>query len=468
MISEVIRVVGSNILILISNILIGFVIPKLMGVQEYGYYKLFMLYATYAQLLHLGFVDGILLKFGGKAKDDVNRQEIRGYSKFIFFLELIIGVLFILISLFIKSYVYKQIFIFIGLYTMIFNQVTYYQFLAQSFMDFNLIAVINGLIAFLNILSILFIITCIKIHLFSDVTFNQYILIYLSIYVLILGIYIKYYGNFFGGIHTRFKNLKDKIINIFKIGIPVTISYQVAALIFNVDNQYVSLFYSTKIFGIYSFAYSLISVATSVINSVSTVLFPHLNRKGIDEAIKEYEKSLTLLETIIFLILFIYFPMKIFVKAFLPEYIKSLTYLRVLFPGVGITTCISLLVFNYFKVAKMGKIYFKLSIFTLLFSIVFTWLIHNIFAGPVAIAYASLISLFFWYLLTNGYLVIKYKIKWRKNTLYILLMFVIFEITTSVDNLCLSFFAYLMLYILIIVLVFGKNYLSIIKSICRK
>lgn len=81
-------------------------------------------------------------------------------------------------------------------------------------MDFNLIAVINGLIAFLNILSILFIITCIKIHLFSDVTFNQYILIYLSIYVLILGIYINYYGNFFWGIHTKFENLKDNIINI--------------------------------------------------------------------------------------------------------------------------------------------------------------------------------------------------------------------------------------------------------------
>ena len=51
----------SNVTILLSNIATGLIIPKLLGVNNYGYYKIFTLYLGYAPLLHLGFVDGILL-----------------------------------------------------------------------------------------------------------------------------------------------------------------------------------------------------------------------------------------------------------------------------------------------------------------------------------------------------------------------------------------------------------------------
>ena len=55
----------SNIIKLISSILIAFVIPNLLGLTNYGYYKVFVLYLTYIGLFHFGFIDGIYLKFGG-------------------------------------------------------------------------------------------------------------------------------------------------------------------------------------------------------------------------------------------------------------------------------------------------------------------------------------------------------------------------------------------------------------------
>ncbi len=58
----------------------------------------------------------------------------------------------------------------------------------------------------------------------------------------------------------------------------MTISYQVSVLIFNVDNQYISLFFSTRTYGLYAFAYSLIQMVLTVLNAVSTVLFPYIKR----------------------------------------------------------------------------------------------------------------------------------------------------------------------------------------------
>ena len=58
-----IKVIVSNFALLSSSILVGLILPKILGVEQYGYYKLFMLYNVYGALLHFGFVDGILLYF---------------------------------------------------------------------------------------------------------------------------------------------------------------------------------------------------------------------------------------------------------------------------------------------------------------------------------------------------------------------------------------------------------------------
>jgi len=50
-------VVFSNFLTLIISVIVILVVPKLIGVTEYGYWQLFMFYAAYLGLLHLGWID---------------------------------------------------------------------------------------------------------------------------------------------------------------------------------------------------------------------------------------------------------------------------------------------------------------------------------------------------------------------------------------------------------------------------
>ena len=60
--TDVFKVSASNVVKLLAGALVAFVLPKLIGVSDYGYFKTFTLYATYVGLFHLGICDGIYLK----------------------------------------------------------------------------------------------------------------------------------------------------------------------------------------------------------------------------------------------------------------------------------------------------------------------------------------------------------------------------------------------------------------------
>lgn len=60
---DLIKVIISNIVALLSGILVGFVVPKIMGFDDYGYFKTYALYAGYTGLLHFGISDGGLFLF---------------------------------------------------------------------------------------------------------------------------------------------------------------------------------------------------------------------------------------------------------------------------------------------------------------------------------------------------------------------------------------------------------------------
>ena len=67
---NIIFVAVSNIITLLAGVLVGFVIPKILTITDYGYYKIFTMYFAYTGLFHFGFCDGIFLYFAGKKYDN--------------------------------------------------------------------------------------------------------------------------------------------------------------------------------------------------------------------------------------------------------------------------------------------------------------------------------------------------------------------------------------------------------------
>ena len=63
----------SNILSLLLSSVTVMIVPKLIGVAEYGYYQLYVFYASYTGFFHFGWCDGIYLKYAGIDYDDYDR-----------------------------------------------------------------------------------------------------------------------------------------------------------------------------------------------------------------------------------------------------------------------------------------------------------------------------------------------------------------------------------------------------------
>lgn len=440
--------------------MVGLFIPKLMGIVQYGYYKIFALYTVYAALLHFGFIDGVLLYYGGTPFNELNKKDLRTISKFFMLFQLIIGCILIIGSQFIPILVYRIIFTFIGCYIFIFNMFTYFQLINQAVMDFSFLAKMNLTQAIFTSGSVLLLFILIKLGYLNKLNYYVYIIFFLLNYIFLLINYIKKYKTIIFGKKTPFKQVLPNILTFFRIGIPVTISYQIASLILNLDNQFISFFFNTRTFGIYSFAYSLISLTTTVVTAISTVLFPYLNRIDVKDAVKQYSTNVGYILLLIYFALLVYYPVHIFVYWFLPEYIPSLVYFRLLLPGVGISSCISLIIFNYYKILNESKRYLLFGIIVLACAVVINYIVYLVFQTPYAIALASLFILFLWYMLNNGYLHMKYKISSDNHTIYMLIMIIVFEFITQLNNYILSFMIYSILY--------GIITYALENKVCRK
>lgn len=454
------QVMFGNAALLLSQVLTGFVLPKLMSVESFGNYRIFMLYGTYAGLLHFGFVDGILFKYGGKNIDDIKREEISKYYSVFIVIEAITSMVIIAISvLFFSGSKYGFIFFAIGIYNFVLNVVTFFQYFSQAIMRFGLVSSAS-LIQAATISMIIISILISKLIGFSKgVNYRTYVVMYIGVYCVLLVFYTLGYkqSNQYNKISITSKYGTNGINEVFKVGLPITIAYQISNLTLNLDNHFVSMFFSARTFAKYSFAYNLISITVSVVLAVATVLFPYLNKLGKAAALKQYINNIDYILLFAYASLISYYPVRIIIQWLLPKYQESLVYFRILSPGVAITLCITVIVSNYYKVMDDNIRYLRNGCISLVITLILDTVVYFTFKDVIAMAFVSLVELAIWYTIEDVSFRIKYNIKNFSSYLYIGLMVVAFEVATGMQNVLLSFIIYVCLYIVVSLLVMRRS-----------
>lgn len=455
-IKDSISIISSNIFLLLSGVLNGIILPKIMGVTQYGYYKVFSLYAGYIALLHFGFVDGVLLKYGGMDSSKINIKMLRSITRFFIGLQFFVSFIIFIISISFLKNIYRYIFCALSFFIIIYNLQIYFQYFSQAIMNFKLISKINILQSLLvsSIIVISWILVNNKIIKLYAI---NYVVLYEAIFAIILIIFLIIYRRLWFGEVYSYHKITYEIKELFVIGMPVMLSSQIATLILNLDNQIIFIFFSPHVFGIYSFAYSLMVVITTIVSALSVVIFPFLNKKSISKIMAQYNKNLGYLLIFIYGAMIVYYPAKLFIRWYLPQYMESLIYFRLLLPGIGISSSISILIFNYYKVIKKSSLYLFYSIIVLILSTILNIIAYFITKSSYVIAFISLIVLMSWFFLLNYYLVKKYKIQWKKNTIYLIVMVIIFESVSLIDNLYISMLIYIIIYLAISLVLYKKE-----------
>ena len=403
---------AGNLFVLLSSVMVGLVVPKLMGVVNYGYYQIFTLYMTYTALLHAGFIDGVLLVHGGETYDEIDRKRFRLNTKFFAVFQGVAALLVIAAACLFMRGIYRYIFIMVGADTVVTNVTKYYQYVSQATMRFREWSLRKVLQAGFKIAIVLFFILqhrMGRIDELSCVSFTAAIVV----------------------VDTPLKGNWPGLVVYFRCGIALTIAYEISTLIFSLDRQFVSVLFDTATYGIYSFAYRLVYMVTTVVSAVSTVLFPTLKRKSKEQVLGAFDTGMALISIVVFAAMAGYYPLCLFIRYFLGEYTESLAYFRILFPGIALHSCISAIIFNYYKVLDKNMLYFGICCFVLGFAAASNYALYLIIRTPAAFSIASIISLFVWYLGAEWYLVRKYKVKWVRNLAYICLMTAVFYAVTA-------------------------------------
>ena len=464
-IKNILKVAISNIFTLLSGILVGFIVPKLMtngdSTADYGYYKIFTLYLGYVGLFHFGFIDGIYLLYGGKSYDELEKTRFRTYSKFFIIFQIIISAIITGVALCFINTNYGFIFVFIGINLLAENITMYYQFISQITGRFNELSLRNIVKSSLTIIAVIILFILFKTNIINYLHFQIYIVIVSVISFMLSCWYVITYREITFGKSNKIKEELPSIKKFFIIGLPLLIANLVVNLILNIDRQFVSILYDEEIYASYAFGYNMLNLITTATSAISIVLYPTLKKLEFERLKLNYNNFIAIIAIFVSFCLIAYFPLNFIVTTWLEKYNESLPIFRIIMPGLVLTSAISMIMLNYYKTLFRSKSYFIISIIILVLSFVANLIAYLVFKKPIAISIASVIVIFVWYLLAEFVLVKDWKINTLKNLVYIILIIIAFYlISFLIKNVFIGCGIYLLVYIIIT----GLFYFKLIKS----
>lgn len=378
---------SSNFISLFISTFVVLVIPKLLGVEEYGYWQLYLFYASYVGFLHFGWPDGIYLRYGGDEYDQLDKNKF--FSQFLMLLisQILIGIIISLLSiLFVRNLNRGFIIVMVSASMIIVNirimliyilQATnrikdYARVTMSDRVSFFFLAIIFLLIGIKNYEVIIladllgkFVSLIYAIFLCKDIVFNRISSFYLTL---------------------------DETMKNIAVGIKLMFANIASMLIVGIVRFGIEFKWDMKIFGKVSLTLSISNLMMVFINAVGIIIFPILRRTNEEKLPSIYLTMKTLLMVPLLGLLASYFPLKVILSEWLPQYTESLLYMALLFPMCVYEGKMALLINTYLKTLRKEKLILKFNVASVMLSIVFTILCTFVFEN-LSLAVLSIVVL---------------------------------------------------------------------------
>ena len=69
---------SANVIRLMISVVMTLVLPRILGVEEYSYWQLYLFYVTYTAYSSIGWCEGTYLKYGGMEYAKLDRSRMAG------------------------------------------------------------------------------------------------------------------------------------------------------------------------------------------------------------------------------------------------------------------------------------------------------------------------------------------------------------------------------------------------------
>lgn len=341
------------------------ILPKVMGVEDYSYWQLFIFYATYIPCLAMGINDGVYLRYGGQDRQELNYSEIKSQYAFGLVYQFVLALFVGGVAFFSFEDQYRKIImIFVGIYYLVYTAHNFLGYIFQAINETDLYSksiILNKVFYLLTQIGFVLLDAAKVFRLIPFYIFAQFLAwIYLFVHI-----------------YKEFKATKidwnvgrAEAIESIRVGISLMISNVCSMLVLGIGRQLIDMHWGLMVFGKISFAFTLINFALTFISQISMVLFPVL-RKIKNEELKVYYRKLTeILYCYLPMIYILYYPLSFILKLWLPEYRESVEWMAFVLPICFFDCKMNLIGNTFFKVLYWQKELLKINIITILISAV--------------------------------------------------------------------------------------------------
>lgn len=440
---SIIKVFTTNILQLVSNLVVGFVVPAILSLNSYSNLKTYTLYLSYVGLLHFGFVDGLFIRYGGKKRSNIDLETLKGEHNFLCLMEMLVSLVFIIIS-----FINKDIVIFLfGITILPYMVQSFHKYIFQAtgeFDDYSLIMNIYTVTYALINIVLAFVFRSSNYILYCSATLIANVL---SFAFFEFSFYKKTYS-------IKSKYSKDILLTM-KTGLFIMVGNLAVMGLFGLDKWFIKLFFSQKSFAYYSFAVSMLNIVNILVNAISITFYNFLFRNNNQEKINQLKENLLVLGCFSSTA---YFPIAMIVNIFLFKYNPSLNIISTSFSIFPYMITLNALYVNLYKVNKDEKKYLKVVVEMLIVSIIYN-LVAVFLSSMVGVALATLLTLITWYVYSSFDL--ENVIIDTKMFIYPIVLSAVFLVAARFDNVYIGLVSYFVLFVVLTLLF----YRSVLKSL---
>lgn len=347
------------------SVLTSLLVPKVLGVEEFGYWQLFLFYSSYTGFFSLGISDGMYLIEGGKTRDCIDKRKVNSAFWFGIAYEIPLAVAIVL-GCSLAGFEEQRQFVIVA--AAIFEIVSFawstlgYVFQAMNETKLYSFAVVVNKLAFLVPLAALLLLRC------GD--FQPFVVFYILSNCCSLA-YCVWKGRdiLSAGLWSPSEAVRTGL-GYIRVGVKLMLANVASMLILGFARFLIDAEWGIETFGELSFSLSLVNFFLAFVSQASMVLFPALRQSSEVERLKVYSlmrESLTILLPAVYLLCF---PMISLIGLWLPQYKESLHYFVYLLPLCVFEGKMDLLGTTFFKVLREESTLLKVNIITALLSLI--------------------------------------------------------------------------------------------------
>lgn len=387
--------VGANVLNTLISMILIFIVPKSLGVRQYAYWQLYTFYTSYIGFFHLGWLDGIYLRFGGREYESLDKKYFHTQFVLLTGMEIIFTIVISIISLALVGDGNKQfVLIMTGICCVAQIPRTFLQYLLQITGRVDAYAknfMLEKVVYAVLVLAMLFV---------GQDNFRILLVADLFARTMTLLLLCKQCKDIVFSEGEKFlEGIKEAVLNI-KIGIKLLFANIAAMLLTGIIRFAIENAWDIEVFGKISLSLTICNLLMVLINAVSVVIYPMLKNTEADKLKNVYITIRIVLMVPVLGALVCYYPARVILSEWLPQYAESLRYMALLFPICMFESKFSLLVCTYLKTLRKEKEIMWINVgavlLTGIFTIITVYWQHNLFATilllPVLMGMRSIVS----------------------------------------------------------------------------